>query len=126
LVPPGGGPTDTVPVPPLPADALLVGLCADLTTNESERRRIIAMIASQPDTQPGLARAVRMHPQLTKLTVERQALIKMITATQARTLHGLKVKANIVRILIDDLPVPRNVRVELAHSLAADVAGVAR
>ena len=108
-------------IPAPPADAQLIALCAELGTNERERRRIIAMIASQPDTRAGLARAIGMHPDLTRLTAERRALIQDITSLPALTTDGLAVKAGVVRLLIDDLPVPRNVRVEMARSLASDV-----
>ena len=118
--------TDRLPdapftMPRSPADGRLVAFCAELGTNERERRRIIAMIASQPGTRAGLARVAGVHPDLTRLTAERRALIQDISSMPALTAHGLKVKAGVVRLLIDDLPVPRNVRVEMARSLASDV-----
>ena len=112
----------TMPVPP--ADARLVALCAELGSNERERRRLIALLPFQAGTLAGLREAANMRADLVQLTGARQGLIWEIIPLKARTIDGIRTKAAVVRLLVADLPTLGNVRLDMADSLAADVVQV--
>ena len=94
-----------------PADARLVGLCADLGATERERHRQIGAARNLPAVQLG------------GLLARRQVLIAEVCDMKAATRDGLKAKARAVRLVLGDAVVPRNMREALMRSLLEDMQG---
>ncbi|WP_040508901.1 hypothetical protein [Gluconobacter morbifer] len=102
---------DSVTLCAPPADARLVGLCADLTEIEQWRQSRLAGRCNFPAVQLG------------GLLAQRQLLIADVCETKAATRDGLKAKARAVRLVLGDAVVPRNMREALMRSLLEDMRG---